>query len=394
VNAASLLRLTSRVVTRAINSEAVMSKRGGVGGWAAVVTAVAVLLPGPAAACDNPVFRYALERWQPDDFLIVAPASAQETLRQALDAVASRGPRPNLAVLDPAEAEQVGRRADPERMVLLAPPGGWQTGGFDEAWSGPPTAESLARITDSPARRELVKRLIAGEAIVWLVVTRGEADDDGRKRLDPLITEYIRDVVAMDKEQQDEPAADESDAPTVKPSDKAVFWPPRMSVLRVRADDPQERVFVAMLMASAEPEVAEAAAVFPVFGRGRSLGGIPLAKLDAEQFRSACDFLTGACSCEVKEMSPGSDLLLTADWNTVPMLIPRRDGEAFAEFEDESTGNTAHTERTEAEPNPTGHTSAAATAPAAGRATPPLAVWLAVAAGLLCCLAWLARTGR
>lgn len=378
-----------------------MSKRGDVGGWAAVVTAVAMLLPGPAAACDNPVYRYALERWQPDDFLIVAPASALKTLRQAIDAVASRGPRPNVAVLDPTEAAQLGRQADPERMVLLAPPGGWQTGGVDEAWSGPPTAESLARITDSPARRELAKRLIAGEAIVWLVVARGEADDDGRKRIDPLITEYIQDVVAMDKARQDEPAAGESDAPTVKPSDKAVFWPPRMSVLRVRADDPQERVFVAMLMASAEPDVAEAAAVFPVFGRGRTLGGIPLAKLDAEQFRSACDFLTGACSCEVKEMTPGSDLLLAADWNTVPRLIPRRGGEAFADFEqgDESTADTPQTERTEAEPNPTAHaspaaTSAAATSPAAGRATPPLAVWLAVAAGLLCCLAWLARVSR
>jgi len=368
-----------------------MSKRGGAGRWAGLVAVAVAIMPGPVSACDNPVYRYALERWPADDFLILASASTLEPLRQALDAVASQGPRPNLAVLDAAEAKVLDRQPEAGRMTLLAPTNGVQADAFDEVWSGPATAESLALIADSPARQELTKRLMKGEAIVWLVVERGKGDGDGRKRLDPLIAEYIRDVVAKDKARQDEPAADVSDAPTVKPSDKAVFWPPRMSVLRVRADDPQERVFVAMLMASAEPAVAEGSAVFPVFGRGRSLGGIPLEKLDAEQFRSACDFLTGACSCEVKEMSPGSDLLLAADWNTVPRLIPRRGEEAFAEFEqgDESTPDTAQTERTEAEPNPTVHTS-----PAAGWATPPLAVWFAVAAGLLCCLAWLARVSR
>ncbi len=384
-----------------------MAKRCGAVGWAGFVAVAVAIMPGPVSACDNPVYRYALERWPADDFVIVAPASAREPLQRELEAIASRGPRPNLAVLDAAEAKHVGREPEAGRMTLLAPADGPRIAGFDEVWSGTATAASLALIADSPARRELAKRLIAGEAIVWVVVERGEADGDaGRKRLDSLIGEYVRDVAAKDAAEEDDQPEDEPATQDGKPIDKSVFWPPRMSLLRVRADDPQERVFVASLVAATEPAVAEGSAVFPVFGRGRTLGGVLLAKLEAEEFRSACDFLTGACSCEVKEMTPGSDLLLAADWNTVPKLIPPKGGEAFADFEqgDESTADTPQPERTEAEPNPTVHASPAATPaaataptstfPAAGRATPPLAVWLAVAAGLLCCLAWLARVSR
>jgi len=374
-----------------------MAKRCGAGGWAGLVAALVVLLPASVSACDDPVYRYALERWRPDDFLLVVPASAQEPLRQEIAALASRRPRANVAVLDPAEAERIGRRADPDRMVLLAPPDKWRPGKFEEVWSGPPTAASLARLADSPARQELARRLISGEAIVWIVVDRGEADvADGLQKLGPLITEFIQDVVAMDESRKDEPSPDEPDAPALKPSDKAVFWPPRMSVLRVRADDPQEQVFTALLMASSEPGVAESSAIFPVFGRGRTLGGIRLAELDAADFRSACDFLTGACSCEVKEMSPGTDLLLAADWNAVPRLIPRRGEDAFADFEpgDEDAENTARPASKEADPKPTVGQPPAVTSPAAGLPTPPLAVWLAVAAGLLFCLAWLARANR
>ena len=379
-----------------------MAKRCGVRGWAGVVMVVAALLPAPTSACDTPVYRYALERWQPDDFLLVAPASAQESLRREIDALASRGPRANVAVLDPVEAEQIGRTVDPDRMVLLAPPDKLQPGKFEEVWGGPPTAAALARLADSPARRELARRLITGEAIVWVVVDRGEADvGDGLQKLEPLITEFIRDVVAEDEARKDEPSLEEPDAPALKPSDKAIFWPPRMSVLRVRADDPQEREFTALLTAAGEPEVAAVSALFPVFGCGRTLGGIRLANLNAEAFLSACDFLTGACSCEVKEISPGTDLLLAADWNAVPRLIPRVGADALADVErgDEGTKKRAHAASSAADPQPTGGQPAAATGPAVttpagGLPTPPLAVWLAVAAGLMLCLAWLARASR
>jgi hypothetical protein len=47
--------------------------------------------------------------------------------------------------------------------------------------------------------------LIAGEAIVWVVVERGENDGGaGVKPLDSWIDEYVRDLVAMDEAKKEE----------------------------------------------------------------------------------------------------------------------------------------------------------------------------------------------
>jgi hypothetical protein len=52
-----------------------------------------------------------------------------------------------------------------------------------------------------------------------------------------------------------------------------------------------------------------------VFGRGRVLGAWPAEGFGDEQIDEACLFLLGACSCQVKRLNPGWDLLLNADWN-------------------------------------------------------------------------------
>jgi hypothetical protein len=58
--------------------------------------------------------------------------------------------------------------------------------------------------------------------------------------------------------------------------------------------------------------------VFPVFGRGRalcSLHGKDLAKPD--ELRRSLEYLCRACSCQVKELNPGVDLLITGNWERV-----------------------------------------------------------------------------
>jgi hypothetical protein len=153
-----------------------------------------------------------------------------------------------------------------------------------------------------------------------------------------------------------------------------------------------------MLNAAAKPEESEGAAeraeVFPLFGRGRVLGGIALEKLDAAEFRSACNFLTGACSCEVKEMNPGQDLLVVADWESLPKLA--RPSNAAAEIEGEEREKAAVAAPKAAANGPRAEqpTAAANAPPAADGTKLPIAVWLAAAAGVLVCLAFLARARR
>ena len=55
----------------------------------------------------------------------------------------------------------------------------------------------------------------------------------------------------------------------------------------------------------------------PIFGRGRALGLIGGNDLNADMLAEAATFLIGECSCQVKEMNPGIDILLAADWEAI-----------------------------------------------------------------------------
>lgn len=56
--------------------------------------------------------------------------------------------------------------------------------------------------------------------------------------------------------------------------------------------------------------------VVPVFGRGRALEVIPASSVNDALIEDLTLFLCGACSCQVKDMNPGFDLLLDAQWET------------------------------------------------------------------------------
>lgn len=285
-----------------------------------VVGLVACLAIGDVGrCCDNPVFRYALENWPSAEYLLVtagAEAAADAARIDQLLAVAE--PRPNLRLASAGELPQLDA-SGPLVLVAPPPPRG-QPGRPQVTWSGPASEESLARVVDSPARRELAKRLLDGEAIVWVVleVSDREAIDKGEAALQQLIDGYLEALAQAEAAAAATAPPPDPQAPP--PIDKSAFWPPRFSVLRVAADAAEEAVFVATLLGTTQEASAQEPLVFPVFGRGRVLGSLPLSKLDAGRLRSACDFLTGACSCEVKEMNPGQDLLFAADWDSVAKL--------------------------------------------------------------------------
>jgi hypothetical protein len=55
--------------------------------------------------------------------------------------------------------------------------------------------------------------------------------------------------------------------------------------------------------------------VYPLYGRGRALVAFTPENLNADNIAQAAMFLCGACSCEVKALNPGVDLLVSADWD-------------------------------------------------------------------------------
>ena len=94
-------------------------------------------------------------------------------------------------------------------------------------------------------------------------------------------------------------------------------------VVRVDRRDPAEQVFVSLLLhgdkellASREPVVV------PVFGRGRALASLSGKDLSDDRMEEAGVFIAGACSCQVKDLNPGYDLLMAADWDSILRAPP------------------------------------------------------------------------
>ena len=89
-------------------------------------------------------------------------------------------------------------------------------------------------------------------------------------------------------------------------------------VVRMKRGDPEEEIFEKILLAvSSAPEekLAGEPVAFPIFGRGRTVDGIPGKEMTEELMGYACSYICGACSCEVKRDNPGADILMTADWD-------------------------------------------------------------------------------
>ena len=265
-----------------------------------------------AYACDVPVFRYALERWLPDRFeiLVFYKGEMPEKVRawQADGALADASANCVLVPID-LENMESDREEQWDALAGAEPP--WvlirnpQRQGATPIWSGPLDDPMLASPRDSPLRREVARRLLNGESAVWILLESGhEAKDNQAATL--LEQELSRQKNAISL-----PASITQNYAT---SELRIDF----SLLRLSRIDPAEQLFVQMLINS-EPDLLEYGLepmAFPVYGRGRVLYALVGQGINAENIEESCFFLTGACSCEVKELNPGTDLLLAADWDS------------------------------------------------------------------------------
>ena len=272
-------------------------------------------LSSGSAPCNIPVFRYALERWPAEPYraYVVHREPLSKADRDVLGRVRSDL---NLEI----QAVELGddiplalRRAMAKTppaampwMIVLFP-------GDEEAvaWEGPLEASVLDRLAESPARRELVKRLLSGTSAVWLLFESGDrARDDAAAALVEAELRRLETALQIPAPGPDDP-----------PLRLALPLKVAFSLLRIAHDDAAERDFAGSVLRGRGGEVARPAVV-PVFGRARALH-----VLDAEEIRPGdltelAEYISGACSCEVKELNPGVDLLVAADWDLLLELGP------------------------------------------------------------------------
>jgi hypothetical protein len=289
--------------------------------FAFLLALTAVLAPAcaPAQACNIPVFRYAIDHWPSDPYRLTVfhrgPLAAEH--RDALQALEKQAdgdfPAIVLELVDlaknpggaedlptpPADAELpwlVVRYPTPTRIEV-------------PIWSGPLRAEVAAALLDSPARREIARRIRGGDSAVWVLLASGDPEKDAaaEKLLRVEVQRLARELKLPERAD-----APEDQLPDERPM-KLAF-----SVLRVARNDPAEAMLVRMLLNTEDDLPGRSdPMVFPVFGRGRAMPALVGAGITTGNIEDAARFLAGPCSCEVKRDNPGVDLLLTADWGSV-----------------------------------------------------------------------------
>ncbi len=280
---------------------------------------------GILLACKVPVFRYALERWPADPYeLVCVPAqgglsAAEEAALQALrEAALDKDFPANIRVKVDADGENNSAVA---RMELFYPS---KMRGIltKPIWSGDATLENAQQIVQSPVRKELVKRILTGESAIWLLVESGDVkkDDDAEKAL----IEYAQKATGKLKLPEGVIGKNDSEAlQNIRPGDEEnvlrsdVPLEISFSVLRISRLDAAEQVFLQMLLNLEDDlgEYAKEPMTFPVFGRGRILEPLIGLGISYDNVITHSGYLTGACSCEVKDENPGIDLLVAMDWD-------------------------------------------------------------------------------
>lgn len=275
-------------------------------------------------ACQVPVFRYALERWQADryDLVIEAGGDLTPAEQEAVDYLTERATdreMPTNIIVRAPEAEKSQPASSPATMSLHYP--GRMRGILTKPiWTGPVTMENAKRVIQSPARTELMRRILSGESAIWVMIESGDAekDDAAEKQLAESASEAAqkleipegvvgRDATPEPDEYVDPENVLQSDVPL------AIGF----SVLRISRNDPEEEIFLQMLL-NIEDDLGEYATEpisFPVFGRGRFLEPLIGRGVTRDNVFEASMYLCGACSCEVKDQNPGMDLLMSMNWD-------------------------------------------------------------------------------
>jgi len=293
--------------------------RVGSGHWPLVILLLGLTFARAAQcpACTVPVFRYGLDNWPADAFRLEVPANALTDPKLA-DFFR------NLGTALPANLEVKSGTGTEARLLFPHP----EEATSPVVWTGALTPASLAALTDSPARREIARRILAGESVVWVLAESGsQAEDDAIAARVEKRLRYLEQVAILPRIDPNDPTSKLGPGPALRV---------KFSLLRVpRAGDFQSpppakdsngrRLEVAgtasealLLKMLAGPKAAAELTTGPwlaaVFGRGRVLGAWPATDFGDAEIEEASLFLLGACSCQVKRQNPGWDMLMNVNW--------------------------------------------------------------------------------
>ncbi len=275
--------------------------------------ALLLLAPAWGECCTIPVFRYAFERWDAGRFDMIV--YHRGPLPAALEALVKKIEKHGHLTITTADLND--KLSKSHAAIWMSEEKGatlpWLVVRSEEKkpkepadWHGVFNADTVKQIIDSPVRQRIVSQFCEGGSAVFVLLLSGdEASDDAARKLLGKQLPRLEKLIKLSEVSKD--------GPQLKlPLPLKVSLP----ILEVTREQAGEQAFVRMLLASEEDLDQEKGPIaFPIFGRGRLIGALYGKYLDNDTIFDTVKFLCGDCSCQVKNLNPGTDLLFTADWD-------------------------------------------------------------------------------
>ena len=289
-----------------------------------LVSAVLMILSCSSIwACSIPVFRYALERWSADDYEVIVfyqdnlSIEEQTMVDKLRKASSNSNSRVNIIVktvnLSESPDEAIRKLWEAQSASELP----WMVVRYprfsrvlEDAWSGHFTVAAVEMLLDSPTRKEIARHILEGESAVWVLLESGiQQQDEAAAHLLETQLKKMEETLEISVPEEDVIV---DMAYTQVNSDPRV----KFSMVRLSRNDPSEQIFVQMLLhTELDLKTILKPMAFPIFGRGRVLYALVGDGINEDNIEMACSFLVGWCSCEVKELNPGVDLLMSVNWD-------------------------------------------------------------------------------
>lgn len=320
--------------------------------WSGMTVLLVCVAGSVSRACDTPVYRYAMYRWYPAPYEVYffhegEIDEAGKNMEAAIDeAMTSEKAPANVRFIpvDLAEDEELKgvppdvkeaweEQEEPAtpQFLVSSPVGG-------HLHQGPLSADQVPEMIDSPLRQRIGDEIKEGRAGVY-VLLKGE-DEKANAEAQKTLQGVVDDVASGKIELYTMPPAygsygtpagaeaddaEADDAESQEPEDQD----PQLSIglLTLDRDDPKEKWFLDTLLAM-EPDLPESKEpiVFMIYGRGRALFSCLGEGIRRDNLIMDVEFITGACSCTVKDMNPGIDLLMSYNWDAAAETLYRQHG--------------------------------------------------------------------
>jgi len=272
-------------------------------------------------ACNVPVFQYALQNWPSDPYditlsydedLSVEDYEVIDLLNKSLNED-SAYTNFNLTTINDNQSEGTQNnshvKSDNNLVLSLKYPQNYQV--RKNIWTGHPDSNIVKAILDSPARREIAGNLIKGDAIVWLLMESGSSKKDDEAAA--LLKNELKILEGTLKLPQPTLGNNYVESESELPLDTKI----KFSLIRLSRNQSGENIFIKMLLNTESDLISYSEPIaFPVFGRGRVLYALVGPGISGENIKDACKFILGACSCQVKDLNPGIDLLMSVNWES------------------------------------------------------------------------------